>query len=272
MQQIVVVRRRAEHAEHHFGDVAFRRRAHAVHQVQRGVGRRPIGRTLAAHQHDRHGRVLHHEAQDRAGVAHRVGAVADDDAVDALGDFLADGLGQGDVLLGAHVLAEDAEELLRVHVGDVGQLRHRAVKFAGRKGRNHRAGAVVEPRGDRAAGAQQRDALLARIDGKCLLRNLVDGLAIADFLGRRDPAGFDAHVVAVEELHDDVELVARLAAGQHHALEAGAAVVDDLDFAPDAEAETVHHVPRRVRDSLGNGRCVRSRGMVIGAPPAEAES
>ena len=161
------------------------------------------------------------------------------------GDLVADGVGQGDVLLRAHVLAEDAEKLLRGHVGDVGQLGHGPVELAGREGRNHRPGAVVEPRGDRAAGAQQGDALLAGIDGKLLLRDFVDGLAIAGLLGRGDPAGVDADVVAVEKLHHDVELVAGFAAGEHHALEARAAVVYDLDLAPYAEAETLHHLARR---------------------------
>ena len=54
VQQIIVVGSRAEHAEHHLGDLAVRRRADAVHQIERRVGRRPIGRPLAAHQHDRH--------------------------------------------------------------------------------------------------------------------------------------------------------------------------------------------------------------------------
>ena len=117
------------------------------------------------------------------GVSHRVGAVADDDAVDPLGDLVADGVGQGLVLLGPHVLAEHAEELLRRQVGDVGQLGHGPVQLAGREGRNHRAGAVVEPRGDRAAGAQQRDALLLRAStGNSFSGILVNGLACSPSL------------------------------------------------------------------------------------------
>ena len=87
-----------------------------VHEVQGGVGRGPVRAALAAHQDDGHGAVLHHEAEDGPGVGHGVGAVADDDAVGALGDLLADGHGQGLVLLGPHVLAEDAEELLGVRL------------------------------------------------------------------------------------------------------------------------------------------------------------
>ena len=69
------------------------------------------------------------------------------------------------------------KSFLRGQVGDVGQLGHGAVELAGREGRDHRAGAVVEPGGDGAAGAQQRDVLLLGIEGEGLLGNLVDGLA-----------------------------------------------------------------------------------------------
>ena len=68
--------------------------------------------------------------QHRGGVAHRVGAMADHDAVGARLDLLADCLGQRQVLLLGHVLAEHAEELLGGQVGDVRQLRHRAIKLS----------------------------------------------------------------------------------------------------------------------------------------------
>ena len=48
-----------------------------------------------------------------------VGAVADDDAVDAVLDLLANLLGQGDVFLGRHVLGEHGKYLLGVEVADV---------------------------------------------------------------------------------------------------------------------------------------------------------
>ena len=70
-------------------------------------------------------------------------------------------------------------------------------------------------------------------------------MLVARLFGRDDAPGVDADVVAVEKLHDDMELVVRLAAGEHHALEARAAVVGDLDFAPHAEAETLHHLAGR---------------------------
>ena len=209
-------------------------RAHGIHQVQGRVGRGPIRTALAAHDHDRHGAVLHHEAENGPGVGHRIGAVADDDAVHSPGDFVADGDGQGLVLLRPHVLAEDAEELLRGEVGNVGQFGHGAVEFAGREGGDHRAGAVIEPRGDGPARAQQRDLLLLGIEGEILLGNFVDGLFVAGLLDRNDPLRGDADVVAVEQFDHQVEIIERFAAGQNDADEGRAAVVGDLDLAPDA--------------------------------------
>ena len=60
-------------------------------------------------------------------MGHGVRAVADDDALCPVGDLLADGDGQGLVLLGAHVLAEDTEEFLGGEVGDIRQFRHGSV-------------------------------------------------------------------------------------------------------------------------------------------------
>ena len=168
-------------------------------------------------------------------MRHGVGAVADHDAVGALGDLLADGDGQRLVLLGPHVFAEYAEEFLGREVGDVGQFGHGAVQLAGREGGNHRAGAVIEPRGDGPARAQERDVLLLGIEGECLFGNLVDGLLVADFLGGDDAVGGDADVVAVKQLDHQVQVVEGLAAGQYHADEGRAPVVGHLDLAPHAD-------------------------------------
>ena len=245
VQQVVVVGGRAEHAQHHFTDVALGGGPHGVHQVQRRVRRRPVRRALAADEHDRHGRVLHHEAQDGAGVRHRVGAVADDDAVGALLDFLADGDGQRLVLHGPHVLAEDAEELLRRQVRDVGQFRHGPVQLARREGRDDRACPVVEPARDGSAGAEQGHVLLARVEREVLLGDLVDGLAIARLHRVHDAARGHAHVVAVEQLDHDVQVVAGLVAREDDAGEEGAFVVGHLHLAPDADLEPVQDLGGR---------------------------
>jgi len=95
------------------------------------------------------------KAENRRGVAHRVGAVTDDDTVRAVGDLALDIFGQGHVLGPPHVLGEDTEDLLGGEIADVCQLRNRTVELPGREGRDHRPGTVVEARGDGAAGSQQ---------------------------------------------------------------------------------------------------------------------
>jgi hypothetical protein len=153
---------------------------------------------LAADEHDRDRRVLHHEAQDRAGVMHGVGAVTDHDARYPFGDLLANGTSQHGVLRGAHVLAEHPEQLVGSQVGDVRQLGHRAVELARRERWDDGTGAVVEPAGDRAARPEQGDVLLARVVGKLLFGDLVDGLAVAGLVRTHDAGGGHAHVVAGE--------------------------------------------------------------------------
>ena len=111
MQQAVLVGRRAEHADLDFGDVTVGRRAHGVDQVERRIAEGRSRASVAPDHDDGNRAVLDHEAEHGGGVAHGVGAVADDDAVDAGLDLVADGLGQGGVLLPAHVLGEDAEDL-----------------------------------------------------------------------------------------------------------------------------------------------------------------
>ena len=62
VQQVIVIGGGPEHAEHHFRDVTLGGGAHGSHQIQGGVGGRPVRAALAAHHHDGHGAVLHHEA------------------------------------------------------------------------------------------------------------------------------------------------------------------------------------------------------------------
>ena len=85
---------------------------------------------------------------------HRVRSVTDHNAVDPSLDLGTDGLGKFDVLLGAHVLGEDPEQLLRREVADVCQLGNSAVELAGGERGNDGAGAVVEARSDRPPGSQ----------------------------------------------------------------------------------------------------------------------
>src|SRR4051812_22552152 len=95
---------------------------------------------------------------------HRVRAVADHDAGYACADLLADALGQRNVLLRAHVLAEDAEQLLRAQIADLGQLRPRAIELAGGEGWDDGAGAIVQSAGDRTACTEQNDVWLVGVE------------------------------------------------------------------------------------------------------------
>ena len=62
-------------------------------------------------------------------MSQRISAVADDDAVDAILNLLANLLSQGYVFLGRHVLGEHGEHLLGVEVADVSQFRHSAIQL-----------------------------------------------------------------------------------------------------------------------------------------------
>ena len=179
--------------------------------------------------------------------------------------------GQGDVLLLRHVLGEHAEQLLRRQVADVGQFGHRAVEFARREGRDDGAGAVVEARGDRAAGAEQRDAGEVGPRGKLLLRDLVDGFLVAD-LGDADHAvHVKADVVAVLQLDDDVEVVLGFAARQDDALEVAAGVVLHLHVAPYAHAPALERGARMALVSLERV-CWRGHRDAISVLTASATS
>ncbi len=145
-----------------------------------------------------------------------------------------------DVLLRAHVLAEDAEELLGLEVADVGQLGDGAVELARGEGRDDGAGPVVEPAGDRAARPEELDVGLLRVEGELLFRDLVVGLLAAGDGDGLDRAGQEADVVARTELDDDVVGVGRLRAGQDDA-GVGAAGSPDLDVAPDHGLEILEH-------------------------------
>ena len=61
VQQVVAVRRRAEHAHHHLGDGAVSRRPRRIDEVLRRVRGRPVRGPLAPHHHDRYRWALHHE-------------------------------------------------------------------------------------------------------------------------------------------------------------------------------------------------------------------
>ncbi len=150
VEQAVLIGGGAEHADLDLGDVAVGGAAHRMDQVERGVARGAVRAALAAHQHDGNRTVLDHEAENRRGVGHGVGAVPDDDAIHPRGDLLADGLRQGHVFGPAHVLREDREQLAGGEIADVGELGHRAVELTRGEGRNDRPGAVVESGSDGA--------------------------------------------------------------------------------------------------------------------------
>ena len=113
------------------------------------------------------------------------------------------------------------------------------------------------------------------IEGEVLLGNLVDGLLVADLLGRDDAVGGDADVVAVEQLDDQVQIVEGLAAGQDHADEGRAAVVGDLDLAPDADLVLVQQLSRGAAVALeavgalaeGDACCRSSAATSLRASP-----
>ncbi len=96
------------------------RRAHAVHEIDRGIGRQTRGRPLRADQHDGH-IDLEHQVQDPGRLFQRRRAVTDDDAgeVGMLGDdAMAESrefLPLGEVDLGARHVAE----INRDYLGDL---------------------------------------------------------------------------------------------------------------------------------------------------------
>ena len=156
--------------------------------------------------------------------------------------------GERHVLLLGHVLGEDAEELLRRQVRDVGELRHGAVQLAGREGGDDGARPVVEARGDRAAGAEERHARQVGPARELLLRDPVDRLLVADLLHRAHAVDVEADVVAGLELEDDVLVVERLAARQDDALERAAGVVR-------RPRRRSRRARRRPRGARGRGPC-----------------
>ncbi len=181
---------------------------------------------------DRHRGVLHHEGQDRGGVAHDIGAVTHHDAVGPGLDLLADGLGEDDEVLLRHVLGEDTEELLGSEVGEVRELRHRAVELAGGEGGDDRAGAVVEARSDGASGAQEGDLRQVLAEGELLVRDLVDRLLVPDLHELGHAVDVQADVVAGLQLQDEVLVVEGLAPGKDDPLEDAAGVVGGAHVAP----------------------------------------
>ena len=87
-----------------------------MHQIQCGIGRRAIGGSLRSNHHYGNRRILHHERQSGRRVVHRVGAMTNYYAVNALFDLVADGLGEFDILRWSHVFAEDRKQFFRIRV------------------------------------------------------------------------------------------------------------------------------------------------------------
>ncbi len=152
-------------------------------------------------------------------------------------------------LLGAHVLAEDAVHLLGLEVADVGELGNGAVELTRGEGGDDRAGAVVEPRGDRAARAEEFYHRLFRIVGEFLLGDLVVRLALAVRDHRFDRADGQADVIAGVELEHDVVVIGGLGPGEDDPPEITACRVD-LDVEPDAGFELLEALQRVAHVSL----------------------
>ena len=127
VQQAIFVAGGAKHAHHHLGNVAMSGGIGGVHQVEGGVGAGSVAGTLRTNQDDGHGRILHHKRERRSGVVQCVGAMPNDDAVDAIFDFFANGFGQRNILLRTHVFAEYRKDFFGGEVADVGELGYGAI-------------------------------------------------------------------------------------------------------------------------------------------------
>ncbi len=171
-------------------------------------------------------------------MVHRIGAVPDDNPLNAALDLPTDSFGRPPPLLWSHVLAEDAVELLGFEIADIGKFRHRSIKFPGRECGNYRPGAIIEARGDRASRPEQLDARLPRIARKLLLRDLVVGFFSPGDLYRFDLRRGDADIIAAAELKHNMMRISGLAAGENNT---GEHPPDSLyvDVAPDHRPEVL---------------------------------
>ena len=170
--------------------------------------------------------MLHHERQRARGMVHRIGTMADDDPVDPVLYLSFDRLCQRDVLLRAHVLAEDGEQLLRREVADISEFGDRSVQFTRGECRDNRAGTVVEPRSDGPAGAEQHNVWFFWRGRKLLLRNLVMGFLITDSVDLGDRIHVDADVVAGGKLQHEMGIVIVLRARQDYPFELAPCRID----------------------------------------------
>ena len=151
-------------------------------------------------------------------------------------DLVADCLSQLDVLLPAHVLGEDAKQLVGGEIADIGELGYCTIELARCEGGDHCAGAIVQSGGDGAAGAQQSHVGQIGSAGKLLLRDLVEGFLETELFDLDDAIDMQTDVVSGLELHHQVQVVVGLAAGQDDAFEDAPLVVDDAHIAPDPHA------------------------------------
>ncbi len=169
-------------------------------------------------------------------MVHGVGAVADDDAVDAAFDLFADGDCQSLVLLRPHVLREYSEEFFRREIADICQFRYGAIEFAWRKCGDYCAGAIIKTRRNCTAGAKQFYIRASRAIGEFLFRNFVVGFLVALLRHVRDRLGRDANVITGNQFYYDMAFVVVFAARKQDALELPARRFD-LGLAPDAGVE-----------------------------------
>ncbi len=242
VKKTVLVAGGSEHAHHHLGGVEVGRRPGGVYKVQGCVAGGPVAGPLAAHQYNGNGKVLAHVGEGSGGVAQSIGAVAYHYAVDALLYLLLDGLCQGDVLNRTHVLAEDAEKLLRLEVADVSKFRNGSVQLARGEGGYHRACLVVQAAGDGAAGSQQFDTGILRVVGELLFGYLVMGLPGAEYLNTGHLGGRYTYVVACGQFQNDMVRVGGLAPGKDHPLE-NIGSRGEHHIVPYLDPELLHHFP-----------------------------
>ena len=157
---------------------------------------------------------------------HSIRAVSDDDTFDALVDLLTDRDRQFLILLRPHILREHSKKLFRVQVADISQFRNRSIELSGRESRDDRSGAVIQPRSNGSACAEELDLWQPRSKGEFPLWDLVMSFFIAGFLHAENGLDIDTDVVSGDKLDHYMLVIIVLTAGQNDTLKASASGID----------------------------------------------
>ena len=176
-------------------------------------------------------------------MMHGVCTVPNDYPLDALTHLFADGDRQFFILLGPHVLREDSKEFFCFQIADLRQFRHCSVEFARRKSRDHCSGAVIQTRGDGAAGAQQFNLGQTRGKGKLFFRDLIMRFLVSGFTHLQNCIHINAHIVTGRQFQHYVTVVVVFTAGQDNALECAAGGLNCI-VTPDPGLEVFQHLQR----------------------------